>query len=246
LKDEYNIESVGKALSILRAFTSERSEMSISDISRELNLTYSTAFRLVATLEDNSFLYKNPKTLKYSLGQAIPVLNSNYVENYAFKEIAMPFLDSIMKKLGETAILYAVKSVKNNTRICLARVESSHTLRSTTKVNDVLPLTRGSSGPILVANLPLKDQEYLVKLDKVLTLRKLKKIKEDGYIYNDSGRVEGTAGIAVPVFDCDGKLLASMGVTGASYRFDKKDLVTRVTFLKECSAEITKELANND
>lgn len=246
MKDEYNIESVVKALSILRAFTDERIEMSISDISRELGLTYSTAFRLVATLEDNGFLYKTPKNLKYSLGQAIPVLYSNYVENYPFKEIAMPYLDLIMKNLGETAILYAVKSVKNNTRICLARVESRHTLRSTTKVNDVLPLTRGSSGPILVANLPQKDQEYLVNLDKVLTLKRLNKIYEDGYIFNDSGRVEGTAGIAVPIFDCGGKLLGSIGITGANYRFDKKDLLPRVAFLKECSAKITEELAKGN
>ena len=245
MKDEYNIESVGKALSILRAFTCERSEMSISDISKELNLTYSTAFRLVATLEANSFLYKNLKNLKYSLGPAIPILNSNYVEHFAFKEIAMPFLDLIMKNLGETAILFAVKSVINNSRICIARVESSHTLRSTTKVFDELTLTRGSSGHVLVANLPLKDQEYLVKLDPALTLEMLKKIKDDGYVFNDSGRVEGTAGIAVPIFDGDGKLLASIGISGASYRFNKKDLLPRVAFLKKCSAEITKALSND-
>lgn len=245
MKEEYNIESVRKALSILRIFTSEKFEMSISDISRELGMSYSTTFRLLATLEANSFLYKNPKSLKYSLGPAIPALNANYVEHFAFKEIAMPYLELVMKNLGETAILFAIKSIKNNSRVCIARVESNHTLRSTTKVYDELTLTRGSSGQILVAYLPLKDQEYLVEMDKALTLKRLKKIKEDGYAFDDSGRVEGTAGIAVPVFDSEGRILASIGISGASYRFDKKDLPTRVSFLKECSEKITKELSND-
>lgn len=246
MKDEYNIESVRKALSILRIFTTEKFEMSVSDISKELGLSYSTTFRLLATLEANSFLYKNPKNLKYSLGPAIPALNENYVEHFAFKEVAMPYLDLIVKTLGETSILFVIKSIKNNSRICIARVESNHTLRSTTKVYDELTLTRGSSGQILVAYLPLKDQEYLVERDKALTLKKLKKIREDGYVFEDSGRVEGTAGIAVPVFDGEGKLLAAIGISGASFRFDKKDLPKRVAFLKECSEKITKELTNSN
>lgn len=246
MKDDYNIESVRKALNILQIFSSERPDMSISDISRELKMTYSTVYRLLATLEDSNFLYRNPRNSKYSLGPVIPVLNSNYVEHFAIKEIAMPYLELIMKNLGETAIIFVVKSVKNNSRICIARVESNHTLRSTTKVNDVLMLTRGSSGLVLVANLPIKDQEYLVKLDPTLTLDMLKKIREDGYVFNDSGRVEGTAGIAVPVFDGDGKLLASIGISGASYRFNKKDIQPRAEFLKKCSAEITRELTKSN
>lgn len=242
MKEEYNIGSVEKALRILRSFTRERPEMSITEISREVGLTYSTTFRLIFTLEANSFLYKNPRNQKYSLGPAIRILNSNYIEHFAFKEVAMPYLQQIMERTGETAVLYAIKSVKNNLRICIARVESSHILRSTTKVNDELTLTRGSSGQVLVAHLPQKEQEYLVGLDPNLTLKRLQRIKEDGYVFNDGGRIEGTAGISVPVFDPDGGLLGAIGIAGASYRFDKKRLPEQVALLKECSKKITRDL----
>ncbi|MDD4708270.1 MAG: IclR family transcriptional regulator [Firmicutes bacterium] len=244
MKEEYNIGSVEKALRILRVFTRERPEMSITEISRELGLTYSTTFRLIATLEVNSFLYKNPGNQKYSLGPAIRILNSNYVEHFAFKEIAMCYLQSIVERLEETAVLYVIKSVKNNLRICIAREESSHTLRPSINVNDELALTRGSSGQVLVANLPQKDQKYLIELETSLSLEKLQKIKKNGYAFNDGGRIEGTAGVAVPVFDHEGKLLAAIGITGASYRFEGKSIIECATFLKECSKNITKTLAN--
>jgi IclR family KDG regulon transcriptional repressor len=244
LKEEYTIGSVEKALRILRVFTRERPEMSITEISRELGLTYSTAFRLIATLEANSFLYKNPGSQKYSLGPAIRILNSNYVELFAFKEIAVSYLKSIVERLNETAVIYVIKSVRNNLRICIAREESKHTLRPSINVNDELKLTSGGCGQVLIANLPQKDQEYLIELEPSLSLEKLRKIKKDGYCFNDGGRIEGTAGVAVPVFDQEGKLLAALGITGASYRFEEIHIAECVAFLKECSEEITKTLAN--
>ena len=48
MKEEYTIGSVEKALRILRAFSKEKPEMSITEMSRELGLTYSTTFRLIA------------------------------------------------------------------------------------------------------------------------------------------------------------------------------------------------------
>ncbi|MGI6703718.1 MAG: IclR family transcriptional regulator [Clostridia bacterium] len=244
MKEEYTIGSVEKALRILRAFSKEKPEMSITEMSRELGLTYSTTFRLIATLEANSFLHKNPGNQKYSLGPAIRILNSNYVEHFAFKEIAIPYLHRIMEQIGETAVLYGIKNIKRNLRICIARVESSHVLRSSTKVNDELTLTRGSSGQILVANLPRRDQEYLGGLDPELNFEKLRKIKEDGYAFIDGGRIRGTAGVSVPVFDPDGGLLGAMGISGASYRFEEIDIAECVAFLKECSEKITRTLAN--
>lgn len=245
MKEKYNIGSVERALNILRAFTKEIPEMSITEISRTLGYTYSTTFRLVATLKSNNFLYKNPSNQKYSLGHAIRILNANYIEHFAFKKIADPYLFKIMEEVSETAVLYGIKSIKNNLRICIARVESNHVLRSTTNVHDELVLTRGSSGWVLVAHLPRKDQEYLIGLDPDLTFEKLEKVKNDGYIFNDGGRIEGTAGVAVPVFDIEGELLGSIGISGASYRFDKKLLPGWVKLLKDYSRRITEDLTNN-
>ena len=244
MKNDYSVGSLEKALNILRIFDKDKPELSITEISTLTKLNYTTAFRMVATLEANNFLHRNPVNQLFSLGPAIPQLYDNYVENYTYKEYAYPYLQRIMETLGETATLYTIKSIKNNTRICVARVESSHRLRSMTKVNELLPLTRGSAGKALSAMLPKADQDYLLSLDYRITREELDKIKEQGYAINNGTREEGIYGIAVPLILPKSNGLAAIGISGASYRFIEEDVPKHVEFLKHCARELTNELKN--
>ena len=234
MNKEHSIGSVEKALAILRIFTRNNPEWNVAEISRFTGYSYPTAFRLLVTLESAGFLHRNPINQKYSLGVAIPELY--------YKTVALPYMNQIVKSFNETATLYALKNVRLNQRVCVARVESTQHIRSATKTNDILPLTAGCGGYAIMAYLPKEDQEYLKTLDSSVSLERLSLVRKNGYISNDGGRVEGEAGLAVPLFDSNGKFLASLGISSASYRFRSIDIPSAIAMLKEISANISRDL----
>ena len=238
MKEEYSISSVEKALNMLRVFTPENHALSVAEINRQLGLSYATSYRILSTLEANGFLYKNPTTNKYSLGLSVALLYENYVNPFPVREAARSFMADVMRQTSETAILYAVKSVKNNSRVCIERVESNQRLRTVIKIGDEFVLTQGAGGLPLAAFLSPEEQRYLLKLDPTLTQERIDEIRTQGYVINYGGRVAGITGISVPVFDRKGKILASLGVTGASVRFNPADNLEIIRILKENAQKI--------
>jgi DNA-binding transcriptional ArsR family regulator len=65
------IKSVEKAIAILKTFTIERPELSVTELSQELTLHKSTVSRLLSTLEEGNLVEQNPETGKYRLGVAL-------------------------------------------------------------------------------------------------------------------------------------------------------------------------------
>ncbi|MGD8466334.1 MAG: helix-turn-helix domain-containing protein, partial [Anaerolineae bacterium] len=62
------IQSVERAIAILKSFSMEQPERGVSELSQALDLHKSTVSRLVQTLERGGLLTRNPETRRYQLG----------------------------------------------------------------------------------------------------------------------------------------------------------------------------------
>ena len=72
------VQSLDRALEILKLLGSEP-EMRVTDLARRLEVHKSTAFRLLATLQEHGLVEQNPVSEKYRLGYGLVRLAGSVV-----------------------------------------------------------------------------------------------------------------------------------------------------------------------
>jgi len=62
------VQAIVRALSVLRAFSPERSTLSVSEIAPIVGVSVPTAHRIATTLQNQGYLSRDPATKAFSLG----------------------------------------------------------------------------------------------------------------------------------------------------------------------------------
>ncbi len=70
VESRYFVEAAAKLLDVLESFSSQDEELSITDVARRTNLTYSSAFRLLYTLEKRGYIMRTRGKKRYNLAPA--------------------------------------------------------------------------------------------------------------------------------------------------------------------------------
>ncbi len=70
IEPRYFVETAAKVLDVLETFNSEQESLSITEIARRTGLTYSSAFRLLYTLERRGYVMRRAGRKRYSLSPA--------------------------------------------------------------------------------------------------------------------------------------------------------------------------------
>lgn len=202
---EHRVEAVERALSIIEAFSAEKTELSLSDIAEETGLYKSTILRLCGSLERYGYIIKMPSGL-YRIGPSLWRLGSLYRRGFEMGDIIRPELKKLVLLTKETASFYIQEQ---NDRVCLYREVSPQPLRFHLDEGVRLPMDRGAAAHILHAFSEPYPAEY-------------EEVREQGFAISDSERTPQIAAVAVPLFNSSGKLLGALGLSGPSFRFDEE------------------------
>lgn len=95
-------QSLARGLSILSAFRSGRPILGVSDLSREVGLSRSTAHRYIATLAALGYLQQDQSTRKYRLGPRVLDLGFSAINSMELREVAAPHLRQLSDETGYT------------------------------------------------------------------------------------------------------------------------------------------------
>lgn len=231
-----SVRSLERGFKILECFT-EHVTLSLTEISLYTDLSVTTCNRLVKTLVDMQYLEKNFQK-KYTLGPKINTFLESMNRKNDMVEIANESLIRLKSKFNETASMYLEQNVN---RVCVAKVESSHALRRTVKLGEVLPLNRGAVGEVFLAYMSLEKKLNLLNKNIVYTDDFLEKIRKQGYAINDGIQEPGVYAIAAPVLDTDKNVLSVISISGPSDRIKKYESELIVEIKKEAE-KLSKEL----
>lgn len=195
--------AVDRALSLLGAFRAGDAALSLAEISARTQLYKSTALRLLASLE-HSHLIKRQQDGNYSLGPEIVRLHSIYLASFSLQEVVMPILKRLVTETKESAAFHVRQG---EDRLCLYRVDSPHLLRDHTKAGDILPLTKGAGGRVLMAYSGGRSPAYA-------------KIRHDQIAIVSGDRVPELAGISAPAFGPDGAMIGAVTISIPVHRLN--------------------------
>jgi DNA-binding IclR family transcriptional regulator len=200
----YPIESVDRALSLILAF--EDSEwISVTEAAKFLEVSRSTAFRLLNVLEYREFVRQDPRTKFFHSGPALLRVGLSAVHRSEIRTVLRPTLEEIVSQVDETAHLVVLQRSDAFYMDC---VEGSKTLRATPRVGTVLPAHVSAAGKVLLANLPPARLDDLLEGDLVAVTkrsktsatavrRELAKVRKRGWALNDGESEDGLRAVAV-------------------------------------------------
>jgi IclR family KDG regulon transcriptional repressor len=226
------LSSVGAALRLLKEFSAEEPELGITFLAKRLGLAKSTVHRLASTLVEEGFLEQNPSTERYRLGLSLFALGTLVRRRMDVSREALPFLHELRDRTGESVHLAVIEGVEI---IYLFNLESQQAIGLRSYLGLRKPAFCTSEGRALLAfssptvlsrNIKkgLTAQTQKTTTEPAALHKLLGEVKLSGYAIDDGESEEGMRGLAAPVWDAGGAVIAAVGLGGPVARLSKKNL----------------------
>ncbi|TFV48466.1 IclR family transcriptional regulator [Blastococcus sp. TF02A_35] len=211
--------SLARAVRVLDAFTADEPVLRVSEIARRSGLHVATASRLVGQLAEQGLLARE-RDGSVRVGMRLWELASRAAPTRSLRDAAMPFLEDLHAVVGHHAQL-AVRDGEEV--IFLERLSARDAVVNFSRIAGRLPLHISSSGVVLLAYGPPEVRERVLagplegrtaatvtSADRLRAL--LAQVRQQGYALLPGHVHEDATGIAVPVRDGLGGVVASLSV----------------------------------
>jgi DNA-binding IclR family transcriptional regulator len=156
--DQYFSRAVGKALEVLEFLQSELKPLSMNEIGRQIQLSKTSAFRILRTLETLGCVVVDGRG-QYMLAPGIHAVTPTQWLGKLHR-VGMPYLEALSRELTETSTLAAL--FENRVEV-IAVVESPHVIRMSNVVGHILPPNASSLGKAITAFQPEEQRERLLR-----------------------------------------------------------------------------------
>jgi len=244
------LNTLEKCVKILTLFSDDEPILSVSEIAGILELPRSTAYRYISALRTHGLVEDSPDGKGIRLGGRILELAAT-ISRKPLRDLAMPFMERVARETGETVILCALRQ---HVGVCLEKVDGHHALRVAHELGDTYPLHAGATGKAIFAFLEPEEQEDILRdvglpaftattiTDPAKLKLELAGIRKRGFAESEGEAIEETRGIAVPIFTATGRILASIGASGPTYRVQGEARTRLIAILVDAGRKITREL----
>jgi DNA-binding IclR family transcriptional regulator len=185
----------------------------------------STAFRLVATLESHGMVEQNEERGKYRLGVGVLRLAGATTARLDVVQEARPVTRKLAADSAETV---NIAVLSETSALYLDQVSGSSALQSHNWVGQRIPLHATSNGKVLLSGLdPEQLDPHLGRLpaytpETITSRSALRKeidaVREQGYAVAVDELEVGLTAIAAPIRNVHGDVVASLSVSGPTFR----------------------------
>jgi len=251
LDSEYKVKSVDRVLHLLEIMAEEKGEMELKDLSKKTHINTTTLYRLLQTLQSRGFVAQNPYTGRYRLGLKLLELGHAVVEQIELRRIALPFLEELTEKTGETANLVVLDEGE---AVYIEKVESPASLRMFHRIGKQAPAHATGVGKVLLAALPSEKVTEIIKSKDLCKLtentitspenlqKELEKIRKNGFAIDNEECEVGAKCMAAPIRDYTNQVVAAVSISGPSARLSEERLNELVKVVKEAAFKISQEI----
>jgi IclR family pca regulon transcriptional regulator len=208
-------------MSILELFSDKRPSLSISEVAELTGLNRATCYRFCQTFRQLGYLEELPDR-RFRPGLKAVSLAHSALSSRELPELALPYLERLRADINETVNMGLLDGTEV---VYVARVLSDHLISLRLYVGSRLPAYAASLGRAMLAFMPedeamdIIDRSELVSItshtisDRKRLLSELRKIREQGYAFNNQEIANGLRGVAAPVLTDDGRPIAAINVS---------------------------------
>jgi IclR family acetate operon transcriptional repressor len=238
-----------KALSVLEAVSDQTQAVGLPDLAARLGLPRQTVHRVLGQLEKLKLIIRDRSRERYSVGPRLSKLAFVTLRSLNQSAPVRLILQDLVDDIGESCNVGVLDDLDY---VFLQLIECKWPLRLHQEVGTRIAAHTVSGGKLLLAYLDPVLSRTLVKTRKMKaatshTLTSLadletefERIRAAGYALNNQERIDGVVGVAVPVLDPDGNVLASVGMHGPLPRVTMKTCERHVHRLQQAAERIAR------
>jgi len=223
------LRSLKKVFLLLDAFSMEEPEWSLADLSRKLNMAKPTVHHIMATLVEGGWVEKDAETKKFRLGLRLWQKGRLAIQQLGVRDVARPLVEALAEQCGETVRLGMLDSIDPRWLLYIDRVEShQHAVRAHMDDLTRAPSYCVATGKALLAHNPEAAKRVIAQPLRTYTshtltqnaalLKDLALTRQRGYSVNHREFREDVVGVAAPIFNHEGRVVAAIGVSGPAFR----------------------------
>lgn len=233
-------QSLERGLAILSSFNSDRPLIGVSELSRELKLSRSTAHRYIATLARLGYLHQDSDSRRYRLGSRVLDLGFSAINSMDLREIAAPHLRELSDETQRTVSL-AILDGADVVYIerCRTTGPGQREIDLNLHVGARLPAYCTAMGKAILAFVPEERLEQIMEhiefarrgpntiTDPKAFREELGKIRTSGIAVNDEELAYGLRSIAAPIHSSSGEVLAALNLAVHRTMASMDELIAR-------------------
>lgn len=219
------VQSVERAAALLQLLGSENEPLALSQIVNSLGLAKGTAHGLLRTLQHVGFVEQDPETGRYRVGAGLLQLGATSLDLNELKAKALNWADALAARSGESVRIGAFRS---GSVVVAHHVFRPGGTRQRIEAGTTVPLHAHALGKVLlafdpaaarsVAGVTLESHTFRTITARGALMAELAEIRDHGFAADVGETHSGQAGIAAPIRDRGGYVVASVGVSGTIER----------------------------
>jgi DNA-binding IclR family transcriptional regulator len=213
---------------VIELLASSPDGLTLGELVDQTDIVKSSAFRILETLCEAQYLYRDSDTRKFRLSGKLLAVGYKASGNLNLVENAISIMRQLRDTIRETVLIGSVIGEKF---VVLEQVLGLYPFKFIADVGMQTTLHSNAPGKAILAFLPEELQREVLatmKLprytDHTITEKKrllehLQQIKQRGYATDHAEEIEGVHCIGAPVFDRIGYPIAAIWITGPLNRF---------------------------
>lgn len=249
-----SVPAVEMSMTILEALASSQNGLSVSELSRNLNLPKSSTYGLLLTLERLGYLNRNENNGRYMFGMKIFTLANMAMNGLNLRKIATPHLRNLMTRTGLTVHM-AIQ--EQNEAVIIEKVESPYTPKVETWVGKRMGIHCTAAGKALISDWTEDDIERLIRYglpryneNTIISPKKLKselaEIRKEGFSVDDEEETIGSRCIGAPIYNQVSRVVAAISIAGYKQQIYQETFQSLTRNVKETAAMISEKLFELD
>ncbi len=248
-----DIQTVSRALTILRMFTEDKPKWGVQELSRAIDLPQSTVHRLLLTLESQSFLTRSNDDGCFYLGKEFISLAGVALNQLDLYRHSVSIISNLSNHLS-LSITLAIPH--NNQAMYITRADIPLMPAGVVTIGKHVPLFCTAVGRVLMAHMSMETIKDILTKEPITKFTRntitdssklfevLKEIRSEDYALEIGEFLENLQALAVPVKGKDGKVVASLAASGSLNMFDDKKVEDVLPQLRMASKNISFALGN--
>jgi DNA-binding IclR family transcriptional regulator len=239
-RNDYHVNSVQRAIAILKCFSAEEAELGLADVSLKAGLPKATTRRFLLTLTDGGMLQQDPGTGKYSIGLMFYTVGNLYLNTNSLLKVAAP----VVKTLNElTSECVNIGILHKHDVVLIMREEPRYAFRFAAHLGTVIPVYASAIGRAILSeltdeelNMAVPEEELRPVTARTITTKsnlklELGRVRKTGISIGREDAFEGVEGIASVIYDAQNKVVAGLSIVIPVFRIDdskREKLITLV------------------
>jgi DNA-binding IclR family transcriptional regulator len=241
------------AIAVLRSFTADEPLLGVTEIANRVGLHKSTVSRILATFEQENLVERDTDTRRFRLGLGLIAVAGPLLAELEERRVAYPVLRELTELTGETS---ALMMWEGNESICVEQIASRHQIKHTTPLGARYSDALSSSVQVFLATEPEERVRSLLLsgairypgLDETGLAAYLLRLKDDasrGWAVNYGESSLDEVGVAAPVYDHRGDIVAAVLIPAPRFRVSQDRLQSLGESCMAAANKVTARLGGN-